>query len=286
MKMTNSRITPGARRRMAGILLAATLFCPAQPVPAREVCVAHLPGHAYRLHVWNTPRPVRLHVMTVDLDREEIAPKVRMAAESPEADRNAVRTDPRELADHPGLLSFINANPWSPWSPEYPIHVRITGLAATAGTLRSPPDGRRVSVWIDARGAAHIGTPEPGDVVEGIGGFQQIVKEGDVIVPPEGPIHPRTAIGVDPDGRRLWMIVVEGRNPGVSEGMTVGELARWMRETLGVWNAANLDGGGSSVMGIVDARGAIRILDGPEGRFLRPLPIVFTIRRVPAGRPD
>ncbi len=59
--------------------------------------------------------------------------------------------------------------------------------------------------------------------------------------------HPRTAVGFDSRRGRLWMVVVEGRREGVSEGMTLPELAG-LFQSLGAVNAINLDGGGSSVM--------------------------------------
>jgi hypothetical protein len=58
--------------------------------------------------------------------------------------------------------------------------------------------------------------------------------------------QPRTAVGVTADGRML-LVVVDGRQPGYSVGMTLQELANLM-QSLGAQNAINLDGGGSSTM--------------------------------------
>ncbi len=57
--------------------------------------------------------------------------------------------------------------------------------------------------------------------------------------------HPRTAVGLKPDGHWLFM-VVEGRL-WYSVGMTIRELAEWMH-ALGCVYALNLDGGGSSTL--------------------------------------
>jgi len=59
--------------------------------------------------------------------------------------------------------------------------------------------------------------------------------------------HPRTAVGFDTGKGRLWIVVVDGRQPGYSDGMTLPELGG-LFETLGVTEAVNLDGGGSTVM--------------------------------------
>lgn len=58
--------------------------------------------------------------------------------------------------------------------------------------------------------------------------------------------HPRTAIAFNDE--YIYFIVVDGRNPGISIGMTIHELAVFTKETLGAtWGIAQ-DGGGSSTM--------------------------------------
>lgn len=60
--------------------------------------------------------------------------------------------------------------------------------------------------------------------------------------------QPRTLAGIDGRGR-LLLVTVDGRQPGASEGFTLGEAARFMR-SLGAVQALNLDGGGSSAMAV------------------------------------
>ena len=58
--------------------------------------------------------------------------------------------------------------------------------------------------------------------------------------------HPRTAVAKLRDGKFL-MVTVDGRQPGVSVGMSLQELAEYLL-TLGAVDAMNLDGGGSTTM--------------------------------------
>lgn len=58
--------------------------------------------------------------------------------------------------------------------------------------------------------------------------------------------HPRTAVAKLKDGKFL-MMTVDGRQPGVSVGMTLQELAEYLL-SLGAVDAMNLDGGGSTTM--------------------------------------
>lgn len=58
--------------------------------------------------------------------------------------------------------------------------------------------------------------------------------------------HPRTAIGLS-SGRTAFLVTVDGRHSGHAEGMTLDELANFMKD-LGCRDALNLDGGGSTTM--------------------------------------
>lgn len=59
--------------------------------------------------------------------------------------------------------------------------------------------------------------------------------------------HPRTAIGVSKDGKKVWLMVVDGRQASLSVGMTCTEEGNELKG-LGAWQGLNLDGGGSSTM--------------------------------------
>jgi exopolysaccharide biosynthesis protein len=58
--------------------------------------------------------------------------------------------------------------------------------------------------------------------------------------------HPRTMFGVDRDGY-AWLVTVDGRQPDASAGMTLLELQR-LAKRIGLTDALNLDGGGSTTM--------------------------------------
>jgi len=60
-----------------------------------------------------------------------------------------------------------------------------------------------------------------------------------------GVRNPRTAVGINAAGTTLYILEIDGRLTGWSEGMTLAETADLLLER-GVWRAINLDGGGSS----------------------------------------
>lgn len=64
--------------------------------------------------------------------------------------------------------------------------------------------------------------------------------------------NPRTAIGYSEDKSKLFLIVVDGRQPELSVGMSLYELADFMI-SIGCYDLLNLDGGGSSTMTLEDS---------------------------------
>ena len=91
-----------------------------------------------------------------------------------------------------------------------------------------------------------------------VGGFPRIVKDGRNYAlegyKEEGgsssfatDFHPRTAAGFNADSSKLYLFVIDGRQTGLSRGMSLPELADFMIEQ-GVSQGINLDGGGSSTM--------------------------------------
>jgi len=84
---------------------------------------------------------------------------------------------------------------------------------------------------------------EDGDVVAGIENVEIDTNFGNHSIQGD---QPRTAVGVI-DDNHLVFVVVDGRDPGYSAGVTLPELAEIM-QSLGATTAYNLDGGGSSTM--------------------------------------
>ena len=74
---------------------------------------------------------------------------------------------------------------------------------------------------------------------------------------------PRTAVGVSADGRYVYLITIDGRQPGFSDGATLFETAEWLRR-FGAYQGLNLDGGGSTTMVVEDVFGNPLVLNRPS----------------------
>lgn len=115
----------------------------------------------------------------------------------------------------------------------------------------------RVTLWTTVSGSAQIVT----DGVKTVPAYKD-AQHADAPLDPGGPgtfsndkswydvATARTAIGLSRDGRTLTLFTVDVR--GGSDGMRVGEVADLLMTDYGVWNALNLDGGGSTSMAMED----------------------------------
>lgn len=83
----------------------------------------------------------------------------------------------------------------------------------------------------------------------------------------DNELEPRTALGLNRNGRYLYIVVVDGRQPFYSEGATFVDLAELMIEQ-GAFMAMNMDGGGSSTMVVEGKNGQPRILNSPIDSYI------------------
>lgn len=81
---------------------------------------------------------------------------------------------------------------------------------------------------------------------EVMGGRHLLLDNGSVVTQTDVSVNPRTTIGLI-DFKTAIIMVVDGRQPNHSVGFTLTESAEVLK-ALGVKNAVNLDGGGSSVL--------------------------------------
>jgi hypothetical protein len=134
------------------------------------------------------------------------------------------------------------------------------GFVLSFGGEKAPPPLSRLKrgtrVTLETSYDPVEGEPEPWSAAQDIvGGAGLLIREGrdvdDWRVEAFGKgfaeaRHPRTMIGAASDGT-IWLVTIDGRQPKLSVGMTLPELRTFARR-LGLANALNLDGGGSTTM--------------------------------------
>jgi hypothetical protein len=243
----------------------------------------------YQSEVRRIPRPLALHWLVIDLADEDYELAVAVGADPDGAGPvEAQLTPPSQLAATADFVVAVNTNPWimvpCPGTDTKAGYVvggccDISGWVREEARTHSPVDKSHWSFWIDARRLAQLG-PIAQDCPArcSVAGFGGLLDDGRVLPRPSDVRHPRTALGLDPSGRWLTLLVVDGRQPGYSEGVSLHELAQMMRGA-GCWRALNLDGGGSSVMLAADGSQGYQMLNRPSDRQgPRPIPVMLGIR--------
>lgn len=263
-----------AKRLLAVLaLLALVISLPFVVVrllrPPRTDHIAELfQGVSYERQARSTPRPLMVHVVEIDLR----TPGVSFLATPGDSSKGlevAARTT-SEFLEEFDLQIAINGSFFVPFRAgsflwDYYPHtgepVDVTGLTVSNGKLYSDYD-EWPALCITTERAEISQSDCPEETLQALAGGQTLVKDGESVVEPGASgLHPRTAVAVDAEGKTLWLIVVDGRQRGYSEGVTLEELAGIAVE-LGADRALNLDGGGSSTLVIADGEGA-RALNSP-----------------------
>lgn len=81
--------------------------------------------------------------------------------------------------------------------------------------------------------------------------------------PTPDDLDPRTAIGLSRDRRYLYLLTIDGRQPGWSEGADFHDVGEWLIR-FGAWDAINVDGGGSTTMAMANCVGGAVRLNRPS----------------------
>ena len=143
------------------------------------------------------------------------------------------------------------------------------GLAVSKGKVGSvPATGEKTYPALTISEDKKLQIVRPTEVPEGIwsavsGGPVLLVDGQKGTFPAKDETHPRTAIGIDTDTNHLLILVVDGRQPGFSEGMYLNEVADLLLE-FGVEQAMNLDGGGSTTLVFSEGKEGARVVNSPS----------------------
>ena len=279
----SSLFLPGHHKCLPVGLFCVALVASLVPASRAET----LPVYTVSQRTMPELRPLKIYVLKIDLAApgQEIAVAV---PDDPDGNGPAETAlmNPKDLAKSAKLDVAVNASPWTmippPKEGERLNYVEgaacdVVGLVVKDGKEISAQNSGVGDFWQDQKGQWHVGALPKGQTAkQAVSGFGVILTQGVVTVGADEALHPRTAVGLDESGRHLTFVVVDGRQEGVSEGMSEGELAELMK-SLGCWNALNLDGGGSSVLLEEASSETPRIVNTPSSK-LRPIPVMIGLR--------
>jgi hypothetical protein len=244
------------------------------PVPMKQKLYE---GVTYRRVVRVLPRPMIAHVIEIDTKVKGI----ELLVTPPDSEGKTplkARTTSQFLEEF-GLQIAINGDKFYPWwshSPaDYYPHVgdpvAPVGFTASKGKVYWIGDMEEVGIeptlYVNRRNVLSFNN-QPNRVHNAISGEQMLILKGEIVSNlDDEDLEPRTALGTNRNGRFLYLIVVDGRQPFYSAGATFQDLAELMVDQ-GVHAGMSLDGGGSSTMVIEGENGKPKILNSPIGSYI------------------
>lgn len=306
--------------RMLIVALLALLNLPAGTTTAWQATHPFI-GITYAERRDTEPRPLRMHVAQIDLrapgirftvsppggDREVVRQSTLEFARQHRAQLaiNGHFFLPFPSEDRTAWVIGLGASEGRVFSA-FEIPAQNYALVPYAPALNIDRNNQASIVHYDPAHQDGLHVREDVELWNVIAGSSQIVTNGVVTIPayrddnhfdgeldPGGPgnysnakawsdvLTSRTAVGLSRDRRTLTLFTVDAR--GGSEGMRLSEMAAILRRDFDVFDALNLDGGGSTTMVMEGAEGAPAIVnvssDSPAGRSVATSLAVFAKRR-------
>lgn len=244
------------------------------PVPLKQTLYE---GIVYRRIVRFTPHAMIAHVIVIDRKTANVSFLVTPPDEEGDLPLKARTTS--QFLDEFNLQIAINGDGFAPWWSRSPVDyyprpgdpVAPHGFTASNGNIYSTGVLERVgtapTLYFTRQGYPSFNN-RPNKIWNAISGDQMLVTKGEPLSGlDDSALEPRTAIGINQNGRYLYLVVVDGRQPFYSAGATFQELAELL-VAQGAYLAMSLDGGGSSTLVIEGEDGQPVILNSPIDNYI------------------
>ncbi|MGD1872308.1 MAG: phosphodiester glycosidase family protein [Mastigocoleus sp.] len=229
-------------------------------------------GIEYERSIVKKPRPVVIHIISIDLTEPGIKVLV-----TPPQNQQSYSTKARTTSDF--LKEFrlqlaINANYFHPFHENTPwdYYPRTGDIVSTVGQAinHGRAYGKADSKWyVSCFGKNNLlqilkSDRCPDHTLQGIAGKEMLVINGESSNQQDNQDKPysRVAIATNKEGNKLWLIAVDGKQPLYSEGLKKTELTNILLN-LGVDRALNLDGGGSTTL-VMEKDNQPKLLNSPS----------------------
>ncbi|WP_298162150.1 phosphodiester glycosidase family protein [Brevundimonas sp.] len=252
----------------------------AHPDPAPWVAL--FDGVSHRTLPAPGPVPMAIQVLQIDLTAPGVSLIVTPGDSSDGHEYRALKTSEALMAQdwqaavNGGyFLPFAGGSPGGDdYIPQPGQGTDVSGAAIHDGRVVSPIEtdlDRRVNailcIWREAEVVIRDGQECGPGVREAMAAGPRLLRDGQRLSYESfdaaygAARHPRTAVGLDARRRLAWLVTVDGRQPGFSEGASLDELTDIL-VALGASDAINLDGGGSTTMVVESANGPV-VLNRP-----------------------
>ena len=232
------------------------------------------PGVTYIRQEIQSPRQMVAHALTIDTHVDGL--KSLVTPPSHKSGLICTRKTSKFLEEF-GLQVAVNGDGFSyldpdesdpqQYCPNGGEPVKVNSYAASRGNVYSEQWEGRPILFVNKSNDVSFNQPV-GAIFNAVSGDRMLVDKGKRLENLESQsVEPRSAVGANQNGSWLYLVVIDGRQPGYSGGATFPELADFLI-SLGAYTALNLDGGGSSAIVIEGALGGPFVLNSPiEGNI-------------------
>jgi hypothetical protein len=254
-----SRLVRGGLALLGGVTLTAIWLAGwywFRPLPP-SITETIFEGVIYKREARRSPRPVMIHVVSIDLNTPGLSFIVTPG--KPEEKHPLMARTTSEFAREFKTQLALNGDFFSPWFSNKPWDyyprsgdpVKVHGIAASRGTYYSEGERKWDAPTLYLSKDNHPSLQRPtNEIYNAISGNIFLVRDGQpgpIPVPEKNTLEPRSAVGFNREGTKLFLVAVDGRQPNYSEGMNYDELVQLFVE-MGAHSAINLDGGGSTAL--------------------------------------
>lgn len=197
-------------------------------------------------------QPMKMFILEADLN----TPTLRLKAATPNNSTAFAKQTVPEIArtqDGVGnrVIAAINGDYFdaagTPQSALYKNGVAVKPQFCDLCTFLSIDGQNKAAIVSKER------TFDPLQIREAVGGYHWLIKNSSKVVNGDLSIEPRTAVGVTASNV-VYFILVDGRQASYSNGISFAQLSD-AYFALGVKDAINLDGGGSTTLAIKEGTG-------------------------------
>lgn len=260
------------------VMYGSTILRRSKPTPIADQSLFQ--GIVYSRRVSAQPRPHIVHIFDIDLTAAGLRPLVTPIASTAQ-NHKAVGLKTSDFLQTHGLQLAVNANFFSPfrevtlWNyyPRPGQPVNLSGLSISNGKVVAGANPNKIpplptlcfteqTVFVDENGTCTDTTQQA------VAGNLILLKNGAVTEQVQARLDQEgkknysfTIAALDATGTRLWLVLVDGKQPLYSEGLTLGEVTTLV-QTLGADIALRLDGGGSTTAVIASSAGP-KVLNAP-----------------------
>lgn len=218
-------------------------------------------------HLMN-PRELRVHAVRINLKSPSIKLCITQSNGDQEGEVNSLTTS--GFIEKYGCQIAVNGSMFEPARKRSGMPMNVLGWSVSDGDEYSAPANNLHSIAFTKNKDVHYGMPipdSPESITHAIGGLWMVLRDGEITNDQEKDPNPRTIIGTSKDREFLFLIVIDGRQPGYSEGVNPDE-AGILIKSLGVWDALNLDGGGSTTMALQNKYRMGVVINRPSSPYI------------------